>query len=91
MAEALGLDTQSSPTPSQPSAQEPELQDFFSPAQLTALLGAMNQASAPNETTSLLHALRPLLGEERQPKLDRAIRAMQLMNAARTVSKALEK
>lgn len=91
MAQALGLDTQAQPE--QKTAQpQPSggLDDLISPAQLMALMGAMNEASAPNETTSLLEALRPLLGSERQGKLDRAIRALQLTNAAKSVSKALK-
>ncbi len=42
---------------------------------LTPLLANMNKE---NDNTRFLHALRPLLGTERQKKLDTAIRMMQL-------------
>lgn len=89
MAQALGLDSQPEPESTRPQ-QTGGLDDLISSAQLMALMGAMNEASAPSESTSLLEALRPLLGSERQGKLDRAIRALQLTNAAKSVSKALK-
>lgn len=89
MAQALGLGTQPETASAQPQ-QGGGLEDLISPAQLIALMGAMNEASAPNESTSLLEALRPMLGEERQGKLNRAIRALQLTNAAKCVSQALK-
>lgn len=91
MAKALGLDTGGPAQQESQSSGTGGLDDLISPAQLMALMGALNEASAPSESTALLEALRPLLGSERQEKLSRAIRAMQLMNAARSVSKALEK
>lgn len=88
MAQALGLDAKTESNTTEPK-QTGSLDDLISPAQLMALMGAMNEASAPSESTSLLEALRPLLGADRQGKLDRAIRALQLTNAAKSVSKAL--
>lgn len=89
MAQALGLDTQSEPQSTE-QQQAGGLDDLISPVQLMALMSAMNEASAPSESTSLLEALRPLLGQGRQGKLDRAIRALQLTNAAKSVSQALK-
>ena len=78
MAQSLGFE---------PPAQEPDtqtarqsgLEDLISPAQLMALMGAMSEASAPNDSTSLLEALRPLLGLERQEKLNRAIAVVSIV------------
>ena len=53
------------------------------------LLGALRDGGA-SQSAALLEALRPLLRLEKQEKLDRAIRAVRLMGAARTVSKTIE-
>lgn len=84
MAQALGLDSQEGSQPSQPS-QSSTPDDLISPAQLMAVMSAMNEASGPNDCTSLLEALRPML--RCQGKVNRAIRALQLTNAAKSVSK----
>lgn len=47
-------------------------------AKIAPMLAAVQQE---DDSTRLLHALRPLLSEPRQKKLDEAIRLMQLMRA----------
>lgn len=49
---------------------------------LTAVMGA----GQDDETACFLRALRTMLRPERREKVDRAIRAMQLVQAARAVS-----
>ena len=84
MAEQLGLG------PSQTEKQESPLPEGISPEVLTKILGAVSDAAKPDETTAFLEALRPLLRPEHQEKIDRALRAMHLMRAAKTVSSAVE-
>lgn len=85
MAEAMGLGTPPQNTPQ----QSPTPEEFISPGQLTAILSALNQAALPDETCALLASLRPLLGRERQSKLDKAEKALKLMAAAKTVTGTL--
>lgn len=84
MAEQLGLG------PSQNEKQESHLPEGISPEVLTKILGAVSEAAKPDETTAFLEALRPLLRTEHQEKIDKAIRAVQLVRAAKTVSAAVE-
>lgn len=85
MAEAMGLGT----PPQNTQARAPSQEEFISPGQLTAIFSALNQASLPDETYALLSSLRPLLGTERQSKLDKAEKALKLMAAAKTVTGTL--
>lgn len=84
MAEKLGLG------PSKSAHMEETLPEGLSPEVMSRLLGAVSEASKPDENTAFLEALRPLLRRENQEKIDRAIRALRLMRAAKTVSSAVE-
>lgn len=46
---------------------------------ITRLTPMLSAARQEDDSTRLLHALRPLLGSERQKKLDEAIRLLQIM------------
>lgn len=81
MAQQLGLG------PSEPETQVPE---GMSPEMVSRLMSAVSEAARPDESTAFLEALRPLLRRENQEKIDRAIQALRLMRAARTVSTAVE-
>ena len=70
--------------------QAQEQSGGISPEMLTRILGAVSEATRPDEITAFLEALRPLLRSEHQEKIDRAIRAVQLIRAARTVSSSVE-
>ena len=53
---------------------------------VTELLGrAMGALSAPSEAAKLVAALKPLLSPERAERLEKALRAARLVQAARTV------
>lgn len=69
------------------SAQEPGLD--LDPAKLQALLGALNSTSS-DPSARLLEALGPLLRDGKREKLDRAVRALRLMGAARAVTKTID-
>lgn len=86
LAGMLGQGSQSEPAPSPVPAPSPQpAQSSGLPAlspdamhmvmKLTPLLANMNRET---DSTRFLHALRPLLGPEKQKKLDTAIRMMQL-------------
>ena len=57
--------------------QESEIPDISSLAGIAGLAGAMQQ---PDRNTELLNALRPHLGEERQRKLDKAVKLLRIVN-----------
>lgn len=80
MAKQLGLG----------EATTPEIPEGISPEMLTKLIGAVSEASRDDEVTELFGALRGLLRPERQEKIDRAIRAVHLVRAAKTVTKVVE-
>lgn len=46
---------------------------------MTRLAPLLGQINREDESTRLLHALRPLLGAERQKKVDEALRILQMM------------
>lgn len=70
----------------QPSAPQPEQSDDSSPAvdanmlqtmmKVAPLLSSMRQE---DDSTRLLHALRPMLSAERQKKLDESVKLLQIM------------
>ncbi|HHV30865.1 hypothetical protein [Caproiciproducens sp. LBM24188] len=65
------------PQPEQPKSTSPLDGDTVTTIMKVApLLSAIRQE---DDNTRLLHALRPLLGPERQKKLDEAIKLLQLM------------
>ena len=91
MAKQLGLGPGASETESdtQPGSLG-GLMDEISPEKLQGILSAVQSGGSPCQSTSFLEALQPLLKEEKQEKLNRAIRAIRLMHTARAVSKTIE-
>jgi hypothetical protein len=70
----------------QPAAPQPEQNDSSIPGIDGELLHTIMKVAPllsnfrqEDDNTRFLHALRPLLGEERQKKLDEAIKLMQMM------------
>lgn len=86
MAKQLGLGGMAEPS----AAPEPAMPDGISPEMLSRLMSAFSEASKQDEVTDFLEALRALLRPERQEKIDRAIRAVHLMRAAKTVTKVVD-
>jgi len=88
MAKQLGLSVPGpdaeGPAPVLPEGNLPD------PQTLQKLMQAAAEGTKPDEATALLTALKPLLRQERQEKLDRAIRAMGMMRTAKLLSKTLE-
>ena len=79
LAETLGG---SPPGPGEGSAAPPSPAD----GGLTELLGrVMGAFSAPSEAAKLVAALKPLLTPERADRLEKALRAARMVQAARTV------
>ena len=79
VAEMLGL---SGNEPALPAKQTPELlpsADGIDPKKLLAAMDLFRAVSADDQTTVFLRSLKPLLRPERQPKVDLAIRLLQLM------------
>lgn len=68
---------------SQPQSALANLGDLGNNAQmlgmLTKLAPLLSQVNQEDDSTRLLHALRPLLGAERQKKVDEALRILQMM------------
>jgi hypothetical protein len=90
MAQQLGLGPSEVPESDGAEKAEKTGKALISPENLQGLLSALEEASKPDQATGVLEALRPLLQPERQGKIDRAIRAIGLIRAARSVSGTLE-
>lgn len=101
MAQSLGLGDLdlpgSGPAPA-PSSEAPAVQTsapvqdtepLIDPKKLQLLMKAMGDSSS-DPSARLLEALAPLLQENKREKLDRAVRALKLMGAARAVTKTID-
>ena len=77
LASLLGNLGGSDPPPQQPAL--PALPDANTLQMVTRLAPMLAAVRQEDDSTRLLRALRPLLGEERQKKLDEAIRILQFM------------
>lgn len=95
MAQQLGLSPQEhneSPNPPDnppPKGPEPSGELPISPELLQGLMQAAAEASKPDETSTLLLALKPMLRPERQEKVDRAVQLLGVMRAAKTASQVM--
>lgn len=100
MAQSLGLGDLdlpgSGPDPAATNAPEAsasapprEQQPLMDPKKLQVLMKAMGDSSS-DPSAKLLEALAPLLQENKREKLDRAVRALRLMGAARAVTKTID-
>lgn len=95
MAQQLGLSPpehgEQPKPPEQPPNPPPEkpAELPISPEMLQGLMQAAAEASKPDEASQLLLALKPMLRPERQEKVDRAIRMLGLMRAAKTAGQVM--
>lgn len=74
LAEMMGL---SSPSESKPALQNEAAPDM---EQIMGLVNLLQEAKTDDENICFLNALRPLLGEERRPRVDKAIKILRLLN-----------
>ncbi len=75
LAEMMGL---SSPSESPPLPQQVgEIPDM---EQIMGLVNLLQEAKPDDENICFLNALRPLLGEERRPRVDKAVKLLRLLN-----------
>lgn len=67
---------------SSPSESPPILPDDSGPdmAQIMGLVNLLQEAKTDDENICFLNALRPLLGEERRPRVDKAVKLLRLLN-----------
>ncbi len=73
----LGANAQAASAPPPPApANPPDTQMLGMMTKLAPLLGQLNRE---DDSTRLLRALRPLLGPERQKKVDEAMKILQMM------------
>lgn len=70
------------PGPAPAAGPSPEGFPAFDPALLTTLSRAMKALREPDRNIQLLQALRPFLEEERQKKVDEAVKILHLMKLA---------
>ena len=73
------------PAPPKPEHTEAGNFDLPDPQTMAKLMGIMRRMSAPQDKkkTALLNALRPYLSAQRQQKLDRALKMIQMTEAAK--------
>lgn len=76
LAAMLGLGE--SDSSSEPNSQIPENSPDI--AKAMSILSIINQAKADDENICFLSALRPLLAEQTQPRVDKAIKLLRLLN-----------
>ena len=74
LAAMLGMDAQAG-TPVPAAAPSPDL-----PGALTQLMPLFSDLQKEDDTTRFLRALRPLLSEERQQKIDRAMQMVRILH-----------
>jgi len=93
MAQSLG---QSQPQPPMPAQSQPPLPEVsrsafnmnglgMDPAMLQRILGIARQSGIDKNQQALLRALSPYIGTDRIQKLERAMRAAKIANAATSV------
>ncbi len=58
----------------------PEQTEMPDIAALTALAGKLRDAGGDDDNIRFLSALRPLMSEEKRPRIDKAIRLLKLIN-----------
>ncbi|WP_312695350.1 hypothetical protein [Caproiciproducens sp.] len=68
-----------SPSPEPPNNSSPLGIDSEALQMITKVAPLLSGFRQEDDSTRLLHALRPMLGAERQKKLDEAIKLLQLM------------
>ncbi len=74
LAQMLGF------SPEQPAGQPAPQPDMPDVGALMSLAGKLREAGGDDDNIRFLLALRPLLGEDKQPKLDRAVRLLKIIN-----------
>ena len=101
MAQSLGLGELDLPSAGQDQAKPAtapaalalssaqDTKPLLDPEKLQVLMKAMGDSSS-DPSAKLLEALAPLLQENKRDKLDRAVRALRLMGAARAVTKTID-
>jgi transcriptional regulator GlxA family with amidase domain len=88
LAQSLGLDHSASP--SQPQDPPPAAPSGEVEEPLRAVLSALRESGGDDRTADLLRAIKPMLRQERQPKIDRAIRAARMAKLAAVAARQLD-
>lgn len=79
IAQMLGFSPDSAPQPS-PAAASPQGNGMPDIAALMSLAGKLKEAGADDDNINFLVALRPLLSDDKKPRIDRAIKILRLIN-----------
>ena len=78
IAQMLGFSPEQAPAPpAQPSGGSGEMPDIGA---IMALAAKLKDADADDDNVNFLKALRPLLSEEKRPRIDRAVKILRLIN-----------
>lgn len=84
IAQMLGFSPDQAPTPPQPSppSEDTGPSDFSMPdiASLMTLASRLKDAGTDDDNINFLTALRPLLSDDKKPRIDRAIKILKLIN-----------
>ncbi len=70
--------------------REKSMPEGFTPEMMTRVMSALSEVTKNDQVTDFLEALRAILRPENQGKIDRAIRAVHLMRAAKTATRVVE-
>ena len=82
IAQMLGFSPDGGSTPA-PSANLPDSGDMGGMPDIGALMGLagkLREAGGNDDNVNFLIALRPLLSEEKRPKIDRAVKILKIIN-----------
>ena len=77
IAGMLGFSPDAPPPQAVPEPQDSGMPDI---GMLMSLAGKLKDAGTDDNNINFLVALRPLLGEDKQPRIDRAIKILRLIN-----------
>ncbi len=85
IAQMLGLSPDSAPQPEPRSSSggesaPPDSGGIPDIAAMMSLVSKIKEAGTDDDNISFLNALRPLLSEEKRPKIDRAVKILRLIN-----------
>lgn len=80
IAGMLGLPPESAPQSDENSAPQQDMSGMPDIGAMISLASKLKDAGGDDDNIRFLQALRPLLSEERRPKIDRAVKILRIIN-----------
>lgn len=80
LAQMLGFSPDQPAGQPEPPHDSPQPSDMPNIGAIMSLAGKLKDAGGDDDNIRFLMALRPLLGEDKQPRLDRAVKLLKIIN-----------